>query len=84
MVDFMFALTVTTFRFAVAFTFLGGVGVFCTFPTSLLVFVAFYPPMAMFAAFVALGNLQIQYILFGGVVDIVEVESMSYAMVGCI
>ena len=58
--DFMFALAVTTLRFAVAFTFLGGVGVFCAFPTTLFVFVAFCRPMAVFAAVVALDNLQIR------------------------
>src|SRR5271167_2961849 len=82
--DFMFALAVTTLRFAVAFTFLGRVGVFCTFPTSLIVSVASCCLMAVFTAVVALGNLQIRCILFGRVVDIVEVESMSYATVSCI
>src|SRR5271154_1241735 len=82
--DFMFALAVTTLQFAVAFTFLSRGGVFCTFPTSLFVFVAFCCPMAVFAAVVALGNLQIRCILFGRVVNIVEVESMSYATVSCV
>ena len=80
--DFMFALAVTTLRFAVAFTFLGGV--FGTFPTSLFVFVAFCRLMAVFAAVVALGNLQVRCILFGRIVEIVEVEPLSSAPVGCI
>ena len=58
--DFMFALAVTTLRFVVAFTFLSRGGVFCTFPTSLFVFVAFCRLMAVFAAVVALDNLQIR------------------------
>ena len=78
---FVFPVAATTLRFAVAFTFFGRVGVFCTFLTSLLVFVALCRPMAVFAAVIALSDLQLWSVFFGGVEAVVDVDSSFYAAV---